>query len=430
MKPRILLINPPIYDFTAFDFWLKPYGLLRVAGLMRGKAEMKLFDFLDRRLAPPGKGPRPDEWGRGPYHSEEVEKPPPLDFVKRRFRRFGAQASRFREMLASESQFDFALVSTGMTYWYGGVAEVVACLRALSPRTRIVLGGTYASLCPDHALGLDADLVVRGERLDPLWAITGIDPDGRGGPLWEGYESLRTGALRLTDGCPFRCTYCSVPTSGPPFKGRELDEVMEEYETLMSLGARDVAFYDDAILVDSGRFLLPFLEKARARESGSRFHTPNAIHARLVTESTAQAMAGGGVETYFIGFESRSEGWIGRTGGKVEPDLLESAVENLARAGVDRARITAYLILGHPLGGMQDLEGSIRFVHALGIRAKFSEFSPVPGTPDFDLASRTVPLDEPLLHNKTAFPIAMLGFEEVNRLKVLSHSLNRELRGD
>jgi hypothetical protein len=25
MKPRILLINPPIYDFSAYDFWLKPY---------------------------------------------------------------------------------------------------------------------------------------------------------------------------------------------------------------------------------------------------------------------------------------------------------------------------------------------------------------------------------------------------------------------
>ena len=34
MKRRILLVNPPIYDFAAYDFWLKPYGLLRVAGLL------------------------------------------------------------------------------------------------------------------------------------------------------------------------------------------------------------------------------------------------------------------------------------------------------------------------------------------------------------------------------------------------------------
>ncbi|MHC4639700.1 MAG: hypothetical protein ACYTBV_19715 [Planctomycetota bacterium] len=32
MIPRILLVNPPIYDFAAFDFWSRPYGLLSVAG--------------------------------------------------------------------------------------------------------------------------------------------------------------------------------------------------------------------------------------------------------------------------------------------------------------------------------------------------------------------------------------------------------------
>ena len=35
MKPKILLVNPPIYDFSAYDFWLKPAGLLRVAGFLR-----------------------------------------------------------------------------------------------------------------------------------------------------------------------------------------------------------------------------------------------------------------------------------------------------------------------------------------------------------------------------------------------------------
>jgi len=29
---NILLVNPLIYDFTAFDFWLRLYGLLRVGG--------------------------------------------------------------------------------------------------------------------------------------------------------------------------------------------------------------------------------------------------------------------------------------------------------------------------------------------------------------------------------------------------------------
>ena len=52
MKPKILLVNPPIYDFAAYDFWLKPYGMLSVAGFLRGKADFKLFDYLDSRSRP------------------------------------------------------------------------------------------------------------------------------------------------------------------------------------------------------------------------------------------------------------------------------------------------------------------------------------------------------------------------------------------
>ena len=48
MKQRILLVNPPIYDFSAYDFWLKPYGMLRAAGFLRCQADFYLFDFLDR----------------------------------------------------------------------------------------------------------------------------------------------------------------------------------------------------------------------------------------------------------------------------------------------------------------------------------------------------------------------------------------------
>jgi hypothetical protein len=36
-------------------------------------------------------------------------------------------------------------------------------------------------------------------------------------------------------------------------------------------------------------------------------------------------------------------------------------------------------------------------------------------------------MDEPLFHNKTAFPIILLGFDEVNRLKDLQRKLNRAL---
>ena len=35
MSKKILLINPWIHDFAAYDFWLKPLGLLYLGGLLR-----------------------------------------------------------------------------------------------------------------------------------------------------------------------------------------------------------------------------------------------------------------------------------------------------------------------------------------------------------------------------------------------------------
>ncbi|MHC4680057.1 MAG: B12-binding domain-containing radical SAM protein, partial [Planctomycetota bacterium] len=88
MKPKILLVNPPIYDFAAFDFWLKPYGLLSAAGYLRGRADLALFDYLDR-LAPfmaAQEKLRSDRWGRGRFYCEPVRSPPCFQEIPRYFR--------------------------------------------------------------------------------------------------------------------------------------------------------------------------------------------------------------------------------------------------------------------------------------------------------------------------------------------------------
>ena len=45
---KILLVNPSVYDFAAYDFWVKPYGMLNAAGTLRDRAEISLFDYMDR----------------------------------------------------------------------------------------------------------------------------------------------------------------------------------------------------------------------------------------------------------------------------------------------------------------------------------------------------------------------------------------------
>ena len=427
--PRILLVNPPIYDFAAYDFWLKPYGLLSVAGRLRGRAEFLLFDYLDRLH--PCVADRPelqsDAWGRGRFRRERMAKPEPLKEIPRYFRRFGLPRDLFREFLG-QGPFDYVFIQTVMTYWYPGVAEVVGDVRDAWPKARIVLGGNYATLCRDHARTLGADLIVGGTDLEPLWELLGITPDCEQPALWELYERLDVGTLKLSEGCPFRCSYCSVPQVYGVFKPRSLERSLAELERLIECGARNVAFYDDALLFDAETVLVPFLREVVGRSLQVHFHTPNALNARFVTPALAGLMVRAGFKTFYLGFESASRQWQESTGGKVYSEELEQAVNYLISAGADPADITAYQIVGHPDSDIQDLEASMHFVHSLGIRGMLADFSPIPGTPDGEACRRWVDMDEPLMHNKTAFPVFRTGFDEVNRLKDIQRQLNRRLR--
>ena len=429
MQPKILLVNPPIYDFSAYDFWLKPYGLLRVAGYLRGQAQLSLFDYLDRfhPLAPSLPAQRPGTWERGPFYAENAPKPAQFTAIPRTYRRYGLPRSLFQTMLAEAGPFDVALIQTVMTYWYPGVQEVIADIRAYSPQTTIVLGGVYATLCPQHARRLGADLVIDRDHLEPLWELLRLTPQLQEVPLWEAYADLRVGVLKLADGCPFKCTYCSVPQVYPPFAARPLERVLAELAWLRQCGAQHIAFYDDALLFKPDQILLPFLRQVMQRGLEAHFHTPNALNARFITKDMARCMVQAGFRTFYLGFESSAYTWQRHTGGKVYAHELEQAVEHLVSAGADIRQITAYLIMAHPQTDQQDIEASMHFAHGLGLRLMLSEFSPIPGTPDGERCRQWIDLDEPLWHNKTVFPLVLLGAAEVQRLKALCRALNGRL---
>lgn len=350
--------------------------------------------------------------------------------LRRRYRRFGLPRLEFQKFLAGEESFDYALVQTAMTYWYLGVREVIEDLRVLSPKTKIILGGAYATLCAEHAKTLGADLVVEGLDLNSLWQFLGLIPRVQQPPFWDLYPRLETGVLKLADGCPFRCTYCSVPQVYPKFHARPLEFSLTELEFLARCGAKQVVFYDDALLFQAERILVPFLTKAIRMNNSVEFHTPNALNARFIDRKIARLMIDAGFKHIYLGFESSAYAWQKKTGGKVYSKELALAVENLLAAGADPRHLHAYLIVGHPNSDEQEVEESMRFAHSLGIRVMLSEFSPIPGTPDGESCRQRVDLHEPLSHNKTYFTLLSLGDTEINRLKSLAAALNHRLQSE
>jgi len=393
---------------------------------------MALFDYLDRpdRVASGGKRSS-ETFGRGRLPARIIGKPGAFADIPRHYRRYGLGRDVFERFVSQSGPFDFALIGTVMTYWYPGVAEVIGDLRKYSPGTRIVLGGFYAQACGEHAAGLGADIVVSTPDLSPLYDAIGIGAKiaarPYSPPLWQGYSRLESAAIKLTTGCPFKCTYCWTGQRRGGFSHRPSAECIADLETLLGLGVADIAFYDDALLYEPEAGLIPFMRHVIDNNIKVRFHTPNALHAGLVTEELAQLMVRAGFKTFYLGFESSSQDFQKRTGSKVFSHQLESAVSHLLAAGAEAGHITAYEILGHPYYDLQQLAQSMQFAHDCGIRVMLSDFSPIPGTPDGEACRRWVDLDEPLNHNKTSFPIKLLGNERVNSFKELCRQLNHAL---
>jgi len=427
MKPKILLVNPPIYDFAAYDFWLKPYGILSIAGFLRSKAKFMLFDYLDRThpFMTADEELKNDRWGRGRFNETKIPSPPCFENIPRFFRRFGLPRDLFTQFLKNNKSCDFALIQTVMTYWYPGVKEVIEDIQNFWPKTKIILGGNYVSVCPDHARTIGTDFLIPGIDLQPLWQHLQLEPDLTQPALWETYTKLNSGVLKLTQGCPFNCTYCSVPKIYQQFVPRSLERSIAELKLLVKQGVKNIAFYDDALLFKPDIVFVPFLEEVLKSNIKINFHTPNALNARFITKDLADLMVRAGFKTFYLGFESTSADWQRQTGSKVYSEELAQAVKYLKDTGADPMEITAYQILGHPHSNLQQIEVSMHFVNSLGIRGMLADFSPIPGTPDGELCRKWVNLDEPLMHNKTAFPIISLGNDEVNRLKDLQRKLNR-----
>ncbi|PKL45381.1 MAG: hypothetical protein CVV39_08005 [Planctomycetes bacterium HGW-Planctomycetes-1] len=440
-KLSVLLINPPIYDFTAFDFWLKPLGMLAVASKI-ADADFRMFDFLDRRhefykdkpqFKPVSTRCRAevgsDDWGRGRFFSEAINKPDVLENVPRYYRRFGLPAEIFTDFLKTNKSCDFVFIQTVMTYWYLGYKEVIEAVKIHWPKSKIILGGPYTKICPEHARNLGADFIwgdiknpqhkVGGFRL-PLTNVRGSAP-----PMWGLYKNPETAAMKLTNGCPFKCTYCIVPIFEKGFTAKPLEEAIAEFKFLVSLGVKNIAFYDDALLYKSDEVIKPFLKYVIENKTKVNFHTPNALNARFIDKEIADLMVKAGFKSFYLGFESRAEDFQKQTGSKVFDNEFSDAVENLVGAGADKKSITAYLILGHPRFEIQDVEESMKFVNSLGVRVMLADFSPIPGTEDGKLCEKYVDMSEPLMHNKTAFPTILLGNDKVNRIKDMCRRLNR-----
>ncbi|MFH2044368.1 MAG: radical SAM protein [Pseudomonadota bacterium] len=441
-SPNILLINPWIHDFAAYDYWAKPLGLLYLASILRTHGcNISYIDCLNRFHPDLKKSISSKKDGRGSYLKTSILKPKGLDDISRNYSQYGIQTQWFEKELLASKHPDIVFITSHMTYWYPGVFETIRIVKKNFPSAPIILGGIYASLCHDHAIKYSgADKVIAGEGekvvLELVKEYTGFsssikfDPEELDSYPYPAFdlETKTTFIPVLTSkGCPFSCAYCA---SGYLNKKRMLRNPESVINEIVYWHKRhkitDFALYDDAFLIDAKNHAIPLLEKIINSGINVRFHTPNALHVREISEYTAKLMFKAGFKTVRLGLETTLFD-TNRFDNKVSELEFKQALISLKEAGFSKTQIGAYIMAGLPGQDEKNVIKSIKIVAENGITPIPVYYTPIPHTALWEKAVQCSRYDlnsDPIFTNNSILPCRKEGFswEIVSFLKKLAAS--------
>ena len=447
------MINPWIHDFTAYNLWSRPLGLLYIASTLQHFGyKVHLIDCLHNYEYPL----KQRSYGTGSFNSQEIEKPPIFKDIPRRFKRYGISPDEFLAKLKGLQEPLLVCVTSHMTYWYPGVFEVIRMIKTVFPSVPIALGGIYATLCHEHAKdNSGADYVIQGPGEFEVLKLA----DNLGGkkrnydqfytwiedkalPAYELYDRLNSVSIITSRGCPFRCTYCASFLLESKFTLRDPEKVVAEIEKYVTtMGISDIAFYDDALLVNPEKHIIPILELLINKRLHARYHTPNGLHTKYIDLNLARLLWKAGFKTIRLGFEGTSGMVQKASKNKVNNQELERALYCLQEVSSSTSNFTedryftwdigVYVLIGLPGQTVNEVVEAMEFVNKLGAKIKLAEYSPIPGTKEFQRASKLYPQieHEPLSHNKNTFATHGMGidYRTFDELKSMTEHLNAKL---
>ncbi len=274
--------------------------------------------------------------------------------------------------------------------------EVADAYRALG--VRVVLGGPHASYWIDEALE-HADVVVTGEA-ERVWPEALADlAAGRhrrvyqGGPVDLGglptprYDLLEDRfvirrVVQATRGCPFSCSFCSVPDFNPGFRTRPVAEVVRDIAAThfpSPVADKVVWFWDDNLLVKR-RWAKELLREMRGLDKW--WLTQASIDITHDAE-LLRAMRDSGCIGIFLGIESLDEADLRRANKK--QNKAREYADAIARLHDHGICVMAGFISGFDDQTPDTILRTADRLDAIGVDVPFlSVLTPFRGTPLYD----------------------------------------------
>ncbi len=323
---------------------------------------------------------------------------------------------------------------TATTPQFPAAVQIAKAIRAAQPRSRIIIGGTHATLvvaalryerahgaagrahAAYHQLEEHFDVIVAGDGEETIFRALADDPpklidaDDRASPHFLSSAKLDATpfpARHLIDlasyryaidgvpavsliaqlGCPYRCGFCAGRDSPMlrHIRMRSDEQIIREMTMLYrAYGYRGFMFYDDELNVNPK--MAGLMQKiARAgRDLGVAWKLRGFVKSERFTDEQAEAMHEAGFRQILVGFESGAS--------RILENIQKNATcaDNVRCIEIARKRgltVKALMSLGHP----GESEATIRETERWLINVAPHDFdativTPYPGSPYYDRA--------------------------------------------
>jgi len=405
-----LLINPPVYDTQYWAEWSQPYGLVRIAALLKKYRykRIEFFDFMEARAA--HGDPRDPEIkrivDRHRIHCDEsyAEQTGPASKARSYvIEKNGKRLELFKHHFGKPwPEFDSWLkekgfsakhppheiyISSVMSYWWESTRDLIFRLRQLlGKKPKIIVGGIYPSIAPEHAARYTgADIVVAGEvhEANDLWTDLSV------------YEKPPLYAIITPSrGCPYNCHYCAARTlnSGvSTVRFRSVDDVFAEMQDKHErFGIRDFALYADFLLIRYRENLIPLLRKIVETKRPWRLYAPEGLDTRFLAQSQelCDLLKAAHLQKVYLPVENIDDDILVSLNRKhVKLRHVVEAAGNIERAGfrLRHLEVNGYCLYGIPGESIRNVVETALFVSDVIGSVIPMLFAPVPSTRLYDL---------------------------------------------
>ena len=275
----------------------------------------------------------------------------------------------------------------------------------------VIMGGTHVTFCPDEALDF-SDYVVRGEGEETLFelleamdgkgsfdAILGLsywksgkkvhtpdrplkeDLDSNPIPdygLVEGWSSNAIISIATSRGCPFTCTFCSVPGMyGHGFRMHSIERVVEEIRVN---NPKYIFFADDLFTANRKRtkdLLRKMIEEGLTPQWGAQVRIETAFDPELLS-----LMKESNCFNVFVGFESINPKTLDLFNKRQTYEKIVASIKKFKEAGI---RIHGMFVVGSDADDKETIYETSRFAREHGLETiQLMILTPLPGSPDYD----------------------------------------------